>query len=111
MTVLYEPINGFENDKARSDYQETRTKADEEAPEKIREALLCIRRQIFEVPFITFYRKEYVNPWLDDPSDLWRVYESDEKVRQMNLRALSVMWQIFSYDERVCFLGGGVCVE
>lgn len=55
------------------------SRAEEEAPEKIKEALVCIRKQIFEVPFIAFYRKEYVSPWLNVP-DLWKVYEYDEKV-------------------------------
>uniref|UniRef100_A0A914CC01 Suppressor of Ty 6 homolog n=1 Tax=Acrobeloides nanus TaxID=290746 RepID=A0A914CC01_9BILA len=54
------------------------SRAEEEAPEKIKEALVCIRKQIFEVPFIAFYRKEYVSPWLNVP-DLWKVYEYDEK--------------------------------
>ena len=33
-----------------------------------------------QVPFIAFYRKEYVEPELNI-SDLWKVYQWDEKVR------------------------------
>ena len=54
-------------------------KAEREAPEKIREAIRFIRNQLFEVPFIAFYRKEYVESSLA-VVDLWRVYLFDEKV-------------------------------
>jgi hypothetical protein len=47
--------------------------------EKIREALNFMRNQQFEVPFIAFYRKEYVEPELNI-NDLWRVWHFDEKV-------------------------------
>jgi transcription elongation factor SPT6 len=53
--------------------------AEEEAPDKIREAIRFIRNQLFEVPFIAFYRKEYVESSLLMP-DLWKVYQFDEKV-------------------------------
>lgn len=46
---------------------------------KIKRALDFIRNQNFEVPFIAFYRKEYVLPELNI-NDLWRVYKFDEKV-------------------------------
>ncbi|CAM9193952.1 unnamed protein product, partial [Lampetra planeri] len=45
---------------------------------KIRDALNFIRNQHLEVPFIAFYRKEYVEPELSI-SDLWRVWHMDEK--------------------------------
>lgn len=54
-------------------------KAEMEAAEKIREALRFIKNQHFEVPFIAFYRKEYVESSLH-MSDLWKVYQYDEKV-------------------------------
>jgi len=38
-----------------------------------------MRNQHFEVPFIAFYRKEYVQPELNI-NDLWKVYKFDEKV-------------------------------
>lgn len=46
---------------------------------KIKRALDFIRNQNFEVPFIAFYRKEYVLPELNI-NDLWKVYKYDEKV-------------------------------
>lgn len=45
---------------------------------KIKKALDFIRNQHLEVPFIAFYRKEYVNPDLKI-KDLWRVYKFDAK--------------------------------
>ena len=51
----------------------------ENAHEKIKEAIKFIRNQLFEVPFIAFYRKEYVDTCLLVP-DLWKVYLFDEKV-------------------------------
>ena len=50
----------------------------EQVIEKIRNALFNIRTETFEVPFIAFYRKEYVNPQLKI-NDLWRVYYFDEE--------------------------------
>ena len=46
---------------------------------KIKKALDFMRNQHFEVPFIAFYRKEYVQPELNI-NDLWKVYKFDEKV-------------------------------
>ena len=34
----------------------------------------------FKVPFIAFYRKEYVDPELNI-NDLWRIFQWDEKVK------------------------------
>jgi len=39
-----------------------------------------MRNQNFEVPFLAYYRKEYVEPELDINA-LWRVYHFDAKVR------------------------------
>lgn len=50
---------------------------------KIRQALDFMRNQTLEVPFIAFYRKEYVQPELSI-NDLWKVYKYDAKVRQSN---------------------------
>jgi transcription elongation factor SPT6 len=50
-----------------------------ETKAKIREALKFMRNQLFEVPFIAFYRKEYVEPELGI-NDLWKIYQWDEKV-------------------------------
>lgn len=46
---------------------------------KIRQALDFMRNQTLEVPFIAFYRKEYVQPELSI-NDLWKVYKYDAKV-------------------------------
>lgn len=49
---------------------------------KIREALNLMRNQQFEVPFIAFYRKEYIDPELNI-TDLWRIFTWDEKWMQL----------------------------
>lgn len=46
---------------------------------KIKKALDFMRNQQLEVPFIAFYRKEYVQPELNI-NDLWKVYKFDAKV-------------------------------
>ena len=40
---------------------------------------LCMAKKLLQVPFIAFYRKEYVEPELNI-NDLWKVYQWDEKV-------------------------------
>jgi transcription elongation factor SPT6 len=52
---------------------------------KIREALNFMRKQLFEVPFIAFYRKEYVEPELNI-NDLWTVFKWDERWCQLQIR-------------------------
>ena len=52
---------------------------------KIKTALDLIRNQQFEVPFIAFYRKEYVLPELNI-NDLWKVYMFDAKWCQLRQR-------------------------
>lgn len=49
---------------------------------KIKQALEFIRNQQLEVPFISFYRKEYVKPELTT-DDLWKVYYFDERWCQL----------------------------
>lgn len=49
---------------------------------KIRQALDFMRNQTLEVPFIAFYRKEYVQPELSI-NDLWKVYKYDAKVKKI----------------------------
>ena len=53
--------------------------------EKIKKALDFIRNQHFEVPFISFYRKEYVLPELNI-NDLWKIYKFDAKWCQLRQR-------------------------
>ena len=60
--------------------------------EKVRKALDFMRQQFNEVPFIAFYRKEYIRPELKI-NDLWRVYHFDElwcklQTRKRNLKLL-----------------------
>ncbi|XP_037868375.1 transcription elongation factor SPT6 [Bombyx mori] len=52
---------------------------------KIRQALDFMRNQTLEVPFIAFYRKEYVEPELSI-NDLWKVYKYDAKWCQLKQR-------------------------
>ncbi|TRY62957.1 hypothetical protein TCAL_10880 [Tigriopus californicus] len=70
--------------------------------EKIKKALDFMRQQFLEVPFIAFYRKEYVQPELKI-NDLWRVYNMDElwcklQTRKRNLRNLMIKMQAFQGD-------------
>lgn len=60
---------------------------------KIREALKFIRKDTLEVPFIAFYRKEYVHPDLNI-DDLWAVYKYDEKFCQLQHRKQKML-QLF----------------
>jgi transcription elongation factor SPT6 len=59
-------VKRFDNDKLRQLMQNG-----------IRETLLFIRNQLFEVPFIAFYRKESIESL--KISDLWKIYTYDEK--------------------------------
>lgn len=52
---------------------------------RIKQALDFMRNQQLEVPFIAFYRKEYVQPELDI-NDLWKVYKFDAKWCQLHTR-------------------------
>lgn len=63
------------------------------AQPKILEALKFIRSFSLEVPFIAFYRKEYVHPDLNI-NDLWTVYKWDEKFCQLDKRRKNMI-QLF----------------
>ncbi|KAK2828241.1 hypothetical protein Q5P01_019275 [Channa striata] len=70
---------------------------------KIKEALNFMRNQQFEVPFIAFYRKEYVEPELNI-NDLWKVWQWDEKwtqlkTRKQNLTRLFQKMQSFQFEQ------------
>uniref|UniRef100_A0A915EDD2 Helix-turn-helix DNA-binding domain-containing protein n=1 Tax=Ditylenchus dipsaci TaxID=166011 RepID=A0A915EDD2_9BILA len=74
-------------------------KGEMEAPDKIKEAIRFIRNQHFEVPFIAFYRKEYVESSLH-MSDLWKVYQYDEKwcrLQQRKQRVLELLKRVQQY--------------
>lgn len=61
---------------------------------KIKQALEFMRNQQLEVPFIAFYRKEYVQPELNI-NDLWKVYNFDAKWCQLHSRrkTLTVLFE------------------
>uniref|UniRef100_A0A3B4UY23 Transcription elongation factor SPT6 n=1 Tax=Seriola dumerili TaxID=41447 RepID=A0A3B4UY23_SERDU len=70
---------------------------------KIKEALNFMRNQQFEVPFIAFYRKEYVEPELNI-NDLWKVWQWDEKwtqlkTRKQNLTRLFQKMQSYQFEQ------------
>ncbi|XP_076244162.1 transcription elongation factor SPT6 isoform X2 [Calliopsis andreniformis] len=70
---------------------------------KIKKALDFMRNQNFEVPFISFYRKEYVLPELNI-NDLWKIYKFDAKwcqlqQRRENLLKLFEKMRNFQLDE------------
>lgn len=70
---------------------------------KIKEALNFMRNQHFEVPFIAFYRKEYVEPELNI-NDLWKVWQWDEKwtqlkTRKANLTRLFQRMQAYQFEQ------------
>lgn len=57
--------------------------------EQIKKALDFMRNQLLEVPFIAFYRKEYVREL--NINDLWRVYKFDAKWCQLLTRKKSLL--------------------
>ncbi|XP_071094189.1 transcription elongation factor SPT6-like [Haliotis cracherodii] len=70
---------------------------------KIRDAINFMRNQRLEVPFIAFYRKEYVEPELNI-NDLWKVWHYDEKwtqlvTRKKNLMRLFEKMQNYQFEE------------
>ncbi|KAL1488885.1 hypothetical protein ABEB36_014678 [Hypothenemus hampei] len=72
---------------------------------KIRKALDFMRNQHLEVPFIAFYRKEYVQPELNI-NDLWKVYKYDAKwcqlkSRKENLLNLFEKMRVYQVDKIV----------
>lgn len=71
--------------KAPVSNQETYSRKSPSAIPKIKQALDFMRNQHLEVPFIAFYRKEYVQPELNI-NDLWKVYKYDAKWCQLNAR-------------------------
>ncbi|OWF42541.1 Transcription elongation factor SPT6 [Mizuhopecten yessoensis] len=57
---------------------------------KIREAINFMRDQHLEVPFIAFYRKEYVESDLNI-NDLWKIWQFDEKWTQLRTRKTNMV--------------------
>lgn len=52
---------------------------------------LSLLFSILQVPFIAFYRKEYVEPELNI-NDLWKVWQWDEKVRTQSNCSQNALW-------------------
>ncbi|VDM59379.1 unnamed protein product, partial [Angiostrongylus costaricensis] len=81
-----------------------RSQCVDEAQETIKEALNFMRNQLFEVPFIAFYRKELVSSVLSI-NDLWKVYEWDEKWCHLQNRkkkiSLNLQLRCVSFSHRV----------
>ncbi|XP_014252442.1 transcription elongation factor SPT6 [Cimex lectularius] len=78
-------------------------KKDPQTIGKIKKALDFMRNQNFEVPFIAFYRKEYVFPELNI-HDLWRVFKYDAKwcrMRSRKLNLLSLMEKVREHQSEV----------
>lgn len=67
-----------------------RPKKEPQTVEKIKKALDFMRNHHFEVPFIAFYRKEYVLPELNI-NDLWRVFKYDAKWCQLRARKMTLL--------------------
>lgn len=69
---------------------------------RIRAALSFMRKDLFEVPFIATYRKEYIEPELKR-DDLWKIYEWDEKylqfvTRRENMKNLFKEMQNYQFE-------------
>lgn len=62
--------------------QDEKSRKPSSAIGKIKQALDFMRNQQLEVPFIAFYRKEYVQPELNI-NDLWKVYKFDARWCQL----------------------------
>ncbi|CAG9102905.1 hypothetical protein JYU34_005682 [Plutella xylostella] len=77
---LKPPVSKPDSQEARE-----RSKRGSSTVTKIRQALDFMRNQTLEVPFIAFYRKEYVQPELSI-NDLWKVYKYDAKWCQLKQR-------------------------
>ncbi|XP_076825036.1 transcription elongation factor SPT6-like [Clavelina lepadiformis] len=70
---------------------------------KIQDTLNFMRNELFEPPFIAFYRKEYVEPELNI-HDLFKIYHWDEKWTQLNNRKANLTrllqkMQTFQYEQ------------
>ncbi|XP_055370819.1 transcription elongation factor SPT6 isoform X2 [Condylostylus longicornis] len=77
----------------QEDSQGNRSRKPPSTVGKIKKALEYMRNQQLEVPFIAFYRKEYVQPELYI-NDLWKVYKYDAKWCQLLQRKTNLL-QLF----------------
>ncbi|XP_038075728.1 transcription elongation factor SPT6-like isoform X2 [Patiria miniata] len=100
---LTPPVSNQEYSEQDSGYGSGYERKPPRTKNRIREALHFMRNQHFEVPFIAFYRKEYVEPELNF-NDLYRVYHWDEKWcqlknRKANLKKLFEKMQAYQFDQ------------
>ncbi|VEL38241.1 unnamed protein product [Protopolystoma xenopodis] len=80
---------------------------------KIHKALQLMRENLYEVPFIAFYRKECVERELTI-ADLWRIYEWDERweILQRHKRGMTGLLQrLVDYFETVANSPAPVVIE
>lgn len=77
--------NTISNQQPNTDNWERNARKPPTTVAKIKQALDFMRNQQLEVPFIAFYRKEYVQPELSI-NDLWKVYNYDALWCQMLAR-------------------------
>ncbi|KAH7696935.1 SH2 domain-containing protein, partial [Aphelenchoides avenae] len=75
----------IDDSEGTNEHRDVLTRLDEDAPKSITQTLLFIRNQLFEVPFIAFYRKEFIQKSLKI-TDLWKIYAYDEKYCLLDLR-------------------------
>ncbi|CAH8839646.1 unnamed protein product [Trichobilharzia szidati] len=70
---------------------------------KILETLKLLREFLFEIPFIAFYRKEYIDKDLNI-KDLWRIYQMDEKwtiLHQRKKNMINLLQRLSDYFEAI----------
>ncbi|VDN09930.1 unnamed protein product, partial [Dibothriocephalus latus] len=74
-------------------FREGPSKKSPAVSDKIFQVLKLLKESLSEVPFITFYRKEYIEKDLNI-NDLWRIYEYDEKWEILQQRRKSLIRQL-----------------
>lgn len=65
--------------------------------------LIIYSCDVWQVPFIAFYRKEYVEPELNI-NDLWKIYRWDEKWMQLRNRRQAMVslfekMQVYQFEQ------------
>lgn len=88
-------------DRSSSGHQPLGGKKSRTAVNKICETLKFMRNQHFEVPFIAFYRKEYVQPELTI-NDLWLIYKWDERWCHLRQQKLNMEKLFKKMQEYIC---------
>jgi transcription elongation factor SPT6 len=85
LNAFVTPTISIQDDSGEGKHEPIGGRKPNSAVSRIREALRFMRNEFLEVPFITFYRKEYVEPELSS-NDLWTIYKWDEKWCQLQSR-------------------------